>query len=175
LLVPSTEPGITNDALYTNSTLAVDPDTGALAWHFQHFPNDQWDLDWAFERQIIELPIDGVQRKVALTAGKIGIYEAVDAATGEFLFAIDLGLQNIVTEIDTRSGAKQIDRSRYPGDGGIQLVCPHGAGAKNFLPASYDEARTAVFVPLNEACMDVFPVPGGGRELGHPAAARQRR
>ncbi len=31
------------------------PDTGALVWHFQHFPNDQWDLDWAFERQIMRL------------------------------------------------------------------------------------------------------------------------
>jgi alcohol dehydrogenase (cytochrome c) len=163
LLAPSTAPGVTNDALYTNSTLAIDPDTGELVWHFQHFPNDQWDLDWAFERQIIELPIDGRRRRVALTAGKIGIYEALDAATGQFLFALDLGLQNIVTEIDTRSGDKQVDRRRYPGDGGIQLVCPHGAGAKNFLPASYDAARRRLFVPLNEACMDVFPVPGGGR------------
>ncbi len=163
LLVPSGEPGVTSDALYTNSTLAIDPDTGELVWHFQHFPNDQWDLDWAFERQILELPVGGRDRKVALTAGKIGIYEALDAATGEFLFALDLGLQNIVTEIDTRTGRKLVDVSRYPGDGGIQLVCPHGAGAKNFLPASYGAARRVLVVPLNEACMDVFPVPGGGR------------
>ena len=163
LLVPSDVPGVTNDALYTNSTLAVDPDTGELAWHFQHFPNDQWDLDWAFERQLIALPVDGRNRNVALTAGKIGIYEALDAETGEFLFAIDLGLQNIVTEIDARTGDKTVDRSLYPGDGAIQLVCPHGAGAKNFLPASYDGSNLRLFVPLNEACMDVYPVPGGGR------------
>ena len=107
-------PGVTNEALYTNSTLAVDPDTGTLVWHFQHFPNDQWDLDWAFERQIVELPVDGRMRKAVLTSGKIGIYEAVDAYTGEFLFAIDLGLQNIVTEIDARTGEKSVDRSLYP-------------------------------------------------------------
>ena len=101
-------------------------------------------------------------RRVVLTAGKIGIYEAVDAATGEFLFAHDLGLQNIVTEIDARTGAKTIDRDRLPGNGGIQLVCPHGAGAKNFLPASFDARSGVLYVPLNEACMDVFPVPGGG-------------
>lgn len=161
LLESSDVPGVTNDALYTNSTLAVDPDTGALVWHFQHFPNDQWDLDWAFERQILDLPIDGATRRVVLTAGKIGIYEALDAVTGEFLFALDLGLNNIVTEIDTRTGDKQVDRSRYP-DGTVQLVCPHGAGAKNFLPASYIASRHVVVVPLNEACMDLFPVPGGG-------------
>ncbi len=161
LLPPSTAPGVTNDALYTNSTLAVNPDTGELVWHFQHFPNDQWDLDWAFERQILDLPVNGVTRRVVLTAGKIGIYDAVDARTGEFVFSIDLGLNNIVTEIDTRTGEKRVDLRRYP-DGSVQLVCPHGAGAKNFLPAAYIAARRLVVVPLNEACMDLFPVPGGG-------------
>ncbi|MGD8341808.1 MAG: PQQ-binding-like beta-propeller repeat protein [Gammaproteobacteria bacterium] len=163
LLVPDDDPATTNDALYTNSTLAIEPTTGELVWAFQHFPNDQWDLDWAFERQLLDLDIDGRQRRVSLTSGKIGIYEGVDAETGEFLFAIDLGLQNIVSEIDTRTGAKTINRETLPGDGGIQLVCPHGAGAKNFLPASLDQSRNILYVPLNEACMDVFPVPGGGR------------
>ena len=162
LLVPDDDPATTSDALYTNSTLAIEPSTGELVWAFQHFPNDQWDLDWAFERQLVDLTIDGVERRVALTAGKIGIYEGVDAATGEFLFAIDLGLQNIVSEIDSRTGAKTINREVLPGNGGIQLVCPHGAGAKNFLPGSYDAASRILYVPLNEACMDVFPVPGGG-------------
>ena len=163
LLVPDDDPQTTNDALYTNSTLAIEPTTGELVWAFQHFPNDQWDLDWAFERQLINLTIDGRQRRVSLTAGKIGIYEGVDAETGEFLFAIDLGLQNIVSEIDTRTGAKTINRETLPGEGRIAMVCPHGAGAKNFLPASFDQAREILYMPLNEACMDVFPVPGGGR------------
>jgi alcohol dehydrogenase (cytochrome c) len=161
LLPPSDTPGVTNDALYTNSTLAVDPDTGRLVWYFQHFPNDQWDLDWAFERQILDLRINGAMRRVVLTAGKIGIYDALDARTGEYLFSIDLGLNNIVTEIDARTGEKHVDRSRYP-DGSVQLICPHGAGAKNYLPGAYIASRHVVVVPLNEACMDLFPVPGGG-------------
>jgi alcohol dehydrogenase (cytochrome c) len=162
LLVPDDDPATTSDALYTNSTLAIEPVTGKLVWAHQHFPNDQWDLDWAFERQLVDLTIDGRERRVALTSGKIGIYEGVDADTGEFLFAIDLGLQNIVSEIDTRTGAKTINRDVLPGDGRVHLVCPHGAGAKNFLPGSYDRSRQVLYVPLNEACMDVFPVPGGG-------------
>lgn len=162
LLPPSDAPGVTNDALYTNSTLAVDPETGELVWHFQHFPNDQWDLDWAFERQLIDLDVAGRERRVALTAGKTGIYEALDAATGEFLFALDLGLQNIVSEIDTATGDKTVNRSLYPGDA-VKLVCPHGAGAKNYPPAAYDAAQGRLFVPLNEACMDLYPVPGGGQ------------
>ena len=38
-----------NDALYTDSTLALDADTGKLKWHFQHVHRDVWDLDWVFE------------------------------------------------------------------------------------------------------------------------------
>jgi alcohol dehydrogenase (cytochrome c) len=162
LLPPVDTPGVTNAALYTDSTLAIDPDTGRLAWHFQHFPNDQWDLDWAFETQLVRLPVFGAMRTVAVSSGKIGIYEGVDAETGEFVFAHDLGLQNIVTAIDPETGDKTINPEVIPGDGKIQLVCPHGAGAKNFLPASYNAATQVLIVPLVEACMDVFPVPGGG-------------
>ena len=51
---PIAQPGVTNEALYTNATIALDPDTGKLVWHFQHVPNDQWDFDWAFERQLVD-------------------------------------------------------------------------------------------------------------------------
>jgi alcohol dehydrogenase (cytochrome c) len=162
LIKPSTEPGVTNDALYTNTTLAIDPDTGELVWHYQHFPNDQWDLDWAFERQLIRLPVFGALRTLAVTAGKLGIYEGVDAETGEFVFAHDIGLQNIVTAIDPETGKKTVNADLIPGDGKIKMVCPHGAGVKSFLPASYNAATQVLIAPLDEACMDVFPIPGGG-------------
>jgi alcohol dehydrogenase (cytochrome c) len=159
-------PGVSNAALYTDSTLAIDIRTGALKWAFQHLPNDQWDLDWAFETQLIRLPVLGVPRTLAVSSGKIGIYEGIDAATGEFGFAYDLGLQNIVTAIDPETGAKTINPDVIPGDGKLKLVCPHGAGAKNFLPASYDAGTQVLIVPLVEACMDMFPVPGGGGGAG---------
>jgi alcohol dehydrogenase (cytochrome c) len=161
LMPPSSRPGITNDALYTDSTLAIDPDTGKLVWHFQHHPNDQWDLDWAFEQQLVRLPVRGQTRTLVVTAGKLGIFDAVDSGTGRFAFSIDVGLQNIVTEIDPETGVKTIDASLIPGDGKLKMICPHGAGAKNYLPASYNATSRTVFVPLTEACMDVFPIPGG--------------
>jgi alcohol dehydrogenase (cytochrome c) len=162
LLPPKNQPGMSNDALYTNSTLAVDPNTGKLIWYYQHFPNDQWDLDWAFERQLVNLNIGGTLRRVVITSGKIGIYDALDARTGKFLFSVDLGLQNIVSAIDPVTGTKHVNTSLYPGDGKIKLVCPHGAGAKNYLPASWNQRSGVLLMPLNEACMDVYPVPGGG-------------
>ena len=153
-------PGVTNDALYTDSTLAIDPDTGRLVWHFQHHPNDQWDLDWAFERHVVQLPVRGQMRTLVVTSGKTGIYDAVEAATGRFVFSIDLGLQNIITAIDPETGHKTIDTNLIPGDGAIKMVCPHGAGAKNYLPGSYNATSKVLFAPLTEACMDVFPIPG---------------
>ncbi len=160
LLAPL-KPGMTNDALYTNSTLAVDPNTGRLVWYFQHFPDDQWDLDWAFERQLVNIKVDGAAARAVITAGKIGIYDALDARTGKFLFSIDLGLQNIVTAIDPVTGGKSVNTDLYPNDGKIKLVCPHGAGAKNYLPASWNQQSGILVMPLNEACMD--RVPGTGR------------
>ncbi len=163
LLRPTPTPGVTNAALYTDSTLALDPDTGKLVWHFQHVPDDQWDLDWAFERQIVHLRLHGEPHTVALTSGKLGIYEGVDAKTGEFLFAHDLGLQNVISAIDPETGRPKINPAVMPGDGKVHLVCPHAGGAKSYMAASYDAATKRIYVPLVEACMDMYPVPGGGR------------
>jgi len=163
LLKPVSQPGVTNDGLYTDSTLAIHPDTGKLAWYFQHVPNDQWDLDWVFERQLIPLSVNGVTKKLAVTSGKIAVYEALDAATGQYAFSMDLGLQNVVSAIDPKTGAKTINPRVMPGDGETKLVCPHAGGSKNWLPGSYNPQTEILYVPLVESCMDMIPVKGGGR------------
>ena len=114
LLRPVDTEGVTNDALYTNSTVALRPETGEIEWYFQHVANDQWDLDWVYERQLIELELGGVTRKVVLTAGKMALYDALDAATGQYLFSMDMGLQNIITAIDPETGAKTLSPIATP-------------------------------------------------------------
>ena len=69
--MPSEAPGVTNESLYTDSTMALDPDTGKPAWHFQDQNNDQWDFDWAFERQLIKLPLFGQSRTVFVTVVRV--------------------------------------------------------------------------------------------------------
>ena len=136
------------------------PTTGKLAWHFQHVPNDQWDFDWAFERQIITLPVDGRERRVVLTAGKEAIYDALDLDDGgRYLFSIDLGLQNFITAIDPRTGAKTIDPKLVPSREEAIVVCPHAGGAKSWVPGAINPATRVLFVPLVESCMDLTPVP----------------
>ena len=151
------KPGISNDALYTNSTVALDPLSGRLIWHYEHLPNDQWDLDWAFERQILDLLVAGKPRRLVVTAGKEAIYDVIDAQTGEYLTSFDVGLQNIVSSIDAKTGAKTIEQDRIPGPGKTVTVCPHAAGAKSWLPGSYDQSQRVLYVPLVESCMDISP------------------
>jgi alcohol dehydrogenase (cytochrome c) len=163
LLHPVNQPGINNDGLYTDSTVAINPDTGKLVWHFQHQPNDQWDLDWAFERQLIKLPVNGETRTLAVTAGKQAIFDALDASTGEYVFSKDLGLQNVVTAIDPKTGAKTVNPKVIPGGKEPVMVCPHPGGAKSWIPSSYNPDTKIVYVPLVESCMDLIPVTDGSR------------
>jgi alcohol dehydrogenase (cytochrome c) len=150
--------GISNEALYTNSTVALEPKTGELAWYFQHVPNDQWDFDWAFERQIVDLETEQGTERVIVTAGKEAIYDALDL-DGNYLFSIDLGLQNLITGIDPVTGAKTIDPSLIPSREQAIVVCPHAGGAKSWIPASLNPMRNVLYVPLVESCMDLTPVP----------------
>ena len=150
--------GITNDALYLDTTLALRPDTGELAWHFQHQANGQWDLDWAFERQIVELPVGGVPTSVVVTAGKQAIFDVVETGSGRYVSSIDLGLQNGITGIDPVTGEKFVDPRLIPGDGETKMVCPHVGGGRSWSPTAYDPETKIVYVPIVEACMDLVPV-----------------
>ncbi len=87
LTPPSSDSNVTNDALYTNSTLAFDATTGELKWYHQYLPIDTLDLDYVYERLLIDLPVDGQERSTVVTTGKIGIIEAIDRTTGEWLWA----------------------------------------------------------------------------------------
>jgi alcohol dehydrogenase (cytochrome c) len=163
LVHPSKEPGTTNDGLYTDSTLAFNPDTGKLVWYFQHVTNDQWDLDWAFERQLINLPVNGGTKRVVVTGGKEAFYDALDAATGKYAFSFDLGVQNVIASADPVTGAKTISHQVVMGDGETKTVCPHAGGAKSWIPGSLNPDTKILYVPLVESCMDLIPVTAGER------------
>jgi alcohol dehydrogenase (cytochrome c) len=161
--------GSNDDLLFTDSTLAIDPDTGKLKWHYQHLSNDQWDYDWAFTRQLVRLTPGG--SLLVGTGGKQAVYDYVDARSGEYAFSFDLGVQNVITGVEPKTGVKHIDASLTPGNGQMVTTCPHAGGAKNWLPDSYNPDSHVLFVSLVEACMDLIPVAPGGRR--QPVDGRQ--
>lgn len=160
LRVLANAPNISTDALYTNSTIALNADNGELVWHYQHMRNDQLDHDWAFERQIINLPVNGEMRKTIVTGGKEAIFEALDAATGDYLFSIDLDMQNVITEIDSRTGAKTLNPAAIPEPGqvlaGLSMngICPDALGARNMQSTSYNPNSGILYIPMQDTCVN---------------------
>ncbi len=162
-------PGETRDnsALFTDSTVALDATTGKLAWWFQHQPNDQLDHDWAFERLLLPLKVDGRDRQVVATAGKDAIFDVLDGADGRYQFSLDLGMQNVVASIDSKTGEKHLNPAavptgdkipaRYTPDG----VCPDLLGARNLMAGAYSLMTRLVYLPLTDTC--VHPYPNGTR------------
>jgi alcohol dehydrogenase (cytochrome c) len=152
LLKPSGAPGTTQDSLYTDSTIALDPNTGRLVWHYQHLTNDQWDLDWVFERQLATLKVAGRDRRVVTTIGKMGLLDALDAKTGAYLFSIDAGTQNVIAAIDPVTGAKTIDPARVPDPKKSTLICPSVSGARSWPPTSFSPSASLLYVPVTQWC-----------------------
>ena len=154
---PALPSGPANAARHTDSTLAVDPRTGRLAWAFQHLAHDIWDFDWGYEQTLAT--IGG--RTLAISAGKLGIVDAVDARTGAFAFSRDIGLQHVVTGIDARTGWKTTDPAldRPTGADGIP-VCPSSFGVRNWPATAYDAASGILYLPMFESCMSFFWDPG---------------
>ena len=178
LVTPIDNESVTSNALYTNCTVALRPATGELVWHYQHMPNDQWDLDWVFERQIATIPVKGKDRKVVWNIGKMAILDALDAETGEYLFSVDSGIQNVITHIDPVTGAKTIDPGKWPDPNRDCEVCPSAYGARSWPATSYSPKTKLVYVPITESCMSLgqigIPLLTSGVKIGpatHPDSA----
>jgi alcohol dehydrogenase (cytochrome c) len=154
LVQPQPRKGESNDALYTDTTLALDADTGQLKWFYQHVQRDVWDQDWVFEQTLATLPVDGKPRDVVMTTGKLGIFDVMDRATGQYLFSKDLGLQNLIVAIDPKTGKKTTNPALEPESGKAKLLCPSSSGARSWPTTSLDPDSHVVYVPMIETCSD---------------------
>ncbi len=168
----SADPNVTNNALYTNSTLAMDPNTGELKWYHQYLANDTLDLDYAYERLLIDLPFKGKDRQMVVTTGKLGIIEALDRTTGEWLWAKETVPQNVVFSIDQTTGAKTINPETVPVIGETTFNCPADPGAKAWQATAYSPRTKTLYLPMVEFCSETTVQPldpgeiytGGGRQ-----------
>ena len=140
--------GTDGAALYTNSTLAIDPATGKIAWYYQHIPGESHDMDETFERVLVDLD----DRPSVFTMGKLAILWEVDRTTGAFRHAHDLGYQNLL-DVDPRTGKVTYRSDKLPTSVSHELsFCPSTSGFKSLRAMAYHPQTQAFYVPLNLTC-----------------------
>ncbi|MDE0620762.1 MAG: PQQ-dependent dehydrogenase, methanol/ethanol family [Bryobacterales bacterium] len=123
------------DNLYTDSVVALDPDTGEIRWHYQQIPHDVWDYDTAYEMVLLDLEVDGVMRKTMLNPSKSGYVWLLDRQSGEFLGAWPLvESSNWIEGIDEQG--RLIGRNEPP-VGETSFVCPAIGGGRSWNHGAY--------------------------------------
>jgi alcohol dehydrogenase (cytochrome c) len=139
-------------ALYTSSTLALAPDTGKLAWYYQHVAGETLDLDEVFERVLVDS--DG--QKLVFTIGKPGILWKIDRVTGKYLGRKETIFQNVFDSFDEKTG-----EPRYRADileqqtGQWVQACPSTEGGHNWQAMSYHAPTSQLIIPLSQSCLEM--------------------
>ena len=159
-----------NDALYTNSTLALNPRSGQVEWYFQHVPGETLDMDSVYERVLVD--VDG--RELLFTIGKDAILWKLDRRTGAFVDLRETLFQDIFEAIDRETGRVTYRRDiRDAGIGDTVSACPGLYGGHNWQATAYHPESGALVIPLHQMCMTMTGMPvemadGGGGEAGLP-------
>ncbi len=145
--------------LYTASILALNPQDGKIAWHYQTTPHDAWDYDGVNELVFADLPMGGKKTAVVMQANRNGFFYVIDRANGKLLSAKHFieGV-NWATGVDLKTGmpieapgnVKRPGMKRKAAD-----ICPNLIGAKNWMPMSYDAKNNIVVMPTMNLCMDL--------------------
>jgi quinohemoprotein ethanol dehydrogenase len=135
------------DNLYTCSILAVDLTTGQLKWHYQTVPNDNWDFDSVQQLMLLDLTINGRQRKVITQASKNGFFHVLDRVSGEFISASPFVKVNWATGHDEKGRPIVNPDAYYDNDPTGVEIFPTGGGAHNWSPMSFNPATGLVYIP----------------------------
>ena len=142
--------GRKGDNLYTNTLLAIDPDTGMLRWHFQFTPHDLHDWDANHVPVLADLPIGGALRKVVMVANRNGFFYTLDRTNGAPIVISAFVHQTWAKEIGP--GGRPVTLPGSEPTAGGAATCPDLFGATNFMSPSFDPAARLFFVTTREAC-----------------------
>ena len=158
--------------LYSNSTIALDPDTGKLKWYYQHLPGDDWDEDYANERTLLRTKLDlnpkfvkwmnpdikrGEQRDVIVMIGEGGGLFVNDRVTGQFLWANPFPFDTpdfLISNIDGKTGKVFLNKNKlFTGPSDRRVICYWNT--RSYWPPAYHPGVNALFVPYVENCLDM--------------------
>lgn len=158
--------------LYSNSTVALDPDSGELAWYYQHLPGDDWDLDMNQDRTLLTTKINpdpahvrwinpniemDSSRDVIVNVGEGGGLWVLDRHSGEFLWAtpFPFDVDNFfLSDIDVDTGITHINRELLVDEPGERhLICYFNT--RSFWPTAYMPDSNSLYVPYIRNCLDM--------------------
>jgi len=144
---PAQRPG---DNLYTDSVVALDPDTGALKWHYQFTPNDGYDYDSVQVPVLVDMNWRGAPAKLMLWANRNGFFYVLDRATGRFLSGTSFVKVNWASGFDENGRPQQTP----PGPG--QPTWPGNQGGTNWYSPSFSPRTELFYVSAWENYGSVF-------------------
>ena len=131
------------DNLYTCSIVAIDPDTGKLAWAFQASPHDTHDWDAVEIPVLVDGVFDGRPRKMLMQASRNGYFFVLDRATGKSLLTTNFGPVNWTLGVG-KDGRPIPNPAKEPAPDG-RLIAPDEGGMTNYRSPSFDP-KTGLFL-----------------------------
>ncbi|WP_415894300.1 PQQ-dependent methanol/ethanol family dehydrogenase [Neptuniibacter sp. PT8_73] len=157
------------DNLFSSSRLAIDPDTGKIAWHFQTTPHDGWDYDGVNELISFDYKANGKTVKAAATADRNGFMYVLNRQNGDFIRGFPfVDKISWAKGLDAKTGRPIYDDANRPGNpadskdgkkGTSVLAIPSFLGGKNWMPMAYSQDTELFYVPSNEWAMDIWNEP----------------
>ena len=122
--------------LYTESIIALNPDTGKLAWYFQPSPHDTHDWDAVQTPVLFDGEIAGKPRRLLAQASRNGWFFVLDRVTGERIVSAEFVKTNWTLGVDGK-GQPIPNPAKQPKPDGA-LVTPNQGGAMNWPPPSFN-------------------------------------
>ena len=153
------------DNLYTASTLAIDPDTGVIKWHYQTTPHDGWDFDGVNEFIPFDATIGGKPMKLGAKADRNGYFFVLDRTNGRFISANKFVMQTTWADGYSRDGKPKVIPAGRPGapngteKGTSVFSSPSFLGGKNWMPMAYSKDTGLFYIPSNDWGMDIWNEP----------------
>jgi alcohol dehydrogenase (cytochrome c) len=139
-------------ALYTSTTLALNPNDGTLKWYYQHAPGEALDLDEVYERVLID--IDG--EKNVFTIGKPGILWKLDRESGRYVDHHETVFQNVFDRIDPETGEPRYRADIVAGKVGEWVQgCPSTEGGHNWQAMTHHAPTSRLIIPLSQSCIEI--------------------
>lgn len=141
--------GRAGDNLYTESIIALNPDTGKMAWYFQVSPHDTHDWDGVEVPVLFDGTIDGKPRKLLAQASRNGYFFVLDRTNGKNIVTKTFAKANWAKGLDAK-GQPIPNPAKMPQVDGA-LVSPNQAGAANWPPPSFSPLTGLFYVNATDA------------------------